>query len=173
MQAQKQGLSTISNLTGTTGDYTDLARRAKSLGVGLVVVGSDEDVVNGIEGVFRDGKSVVRHMVCFSVDLDSDKDELIVDIPCFAPSPEAAELEGSKIFAKEFMARNGIPTAQHRSFENFPEATSHVRHIDHRIVIKADGLAAGKGVILPETQEEALQALQTIMSDGKPQRRGT
>jgi phosphoribosylamine--glycine ligase len=92
-------------------------------------------------------------------------------VPCFAPSREAAELEGSKVFAKEFMNRFGIPTAHHGSFDNLEAASTYVRRVftdkSHRIVIKADGLAAGKGVVLPETPEEALEDLRSIMSDGK------
>ncbi|KAM0339102.1 hypothetical protein ACHAPU_011055 [Fusarium lateritium] len=140
----QEGIANISNLTGTTSEYHDLARRAQELEIGLVVVGPDEDVVKGIDKYFRD-----------------------VNIPCFAPSLEAAELEGSKVFAKDFMKRNSIPTAKHHSFEELKDALSYVRQIDHRIVIKADGLAAGKGVILPETEEEALNELCSIMEDGK------
>ncbi|KIL86279.1 hypothetical protein FAVG1_10677 [Fusarium avenaceum] len=121
-----------------------LARCAKELEVGLVVVGPDEDVVKGVDKYFRD-----------------------VNIPCFAPSLEAAELEGSKVFAKDFMKRNSIPTAQHCSFNKLSDALSYVHTVDHRIVIKADGLAAGKGVILPETKEEAIKELYSIMEDGK------
>ncbi|RGP80114.1 phosphoribosylamine-glycine ligase [Fusarium longipes] len=140
----------ITNLTGIrigpTG-YHDLAQKAKQLEVGLVVVGPDEDVVNGIEEHFRE-----------------------VGIPCFAPSRKAAELEGSKVFAKTFMKHHGIPTADHNSFDDFDEACAYVRKIftdsDHRIVIKADGLAAGKGVVLPETPEQAFDDLRSIMKDG-------
>jgi phosphoribosylamine--glycine ligase/phosphoribosylformylglycinamidine cyclo-ligase len=92
---------------------------------------------------------------------------ILVEIPCFAPSLEAAELEGSKVFAKDFMERNSIPTAKHCSFDKLNDALSYVHRVDHRIVIKADGLAAGKGVILPETKEEATKELHSIMGDGK------
>ncbi|RKL28825.1 Bifunctional purine biosynthetic protein ADE1 [Fusarium oxysporum] len=134
--------------SASSSEYHDLAKRAKDIGIGLVVVGPDDDVVNGIEESFRK-----------------------VGVSCFAPSREAAELEGSKVSAKEFMNKFGIPTAHHGSFDNLEAASAYVRHVftdkDHRIVIKADGLAAGKGVVLPETPEEALEDLRSTMSDGK------
>ncbi|RGP59754.1 phosphoribosylamine-glycine ligase [Fusarium sporotrichioides] len=146
----EQNVAPISNLTGIrTGctRYSDLAQKARQLDVGLVVVGPDDDVVNGIEEYFREAR-----------------------IPCFAPSRKAAQLEGSKVFAKTFMKKYGIPTATHSSFDDFDEASAYVRRVftddDHRIVIKADGLAAGKGVVLPETPEQALEDLRSIMKDG-------
>jgi phosphoribosylamine--glycine ligase len=97
-------------------------------------------------------------------------DMFIAGIPCFAPSRKAAQLEGSKVFAKTFMKNHNIPTAAHSSFDDFEEASAYVRKVftddDHRIVIKADGLAAGKGVVLPETPEQALDDLRSIMKDG-------
>ncbi|KAJ4257485.1 hypothetical protein NW762_008609 [Fusarium torreyae] len=144
----QEGISNVSNLTDISSNYRELARRAKELGVGLVVVGPDDDVVNGIERYFRE-----------------------VNIPCFAPSHEAAELEGSKVFAKDFMKKHKIPTACHRSFDNLEGASKYARDVftdhDHRVVIKADGIAAGKGVVLPETLGQALEELRSIMNDGK------
>ncbi|KAJ0156284.1 hypothetical protein HZ326_1490 [Fusarium oxysporum f. sp. albedinis] len=147
--AASNGTAGISAFEGaSSSEYHDLAKRAKDIGIGLVVVGPDDDVVNGIEESFRK-----------------------VGVSCFAPSHEAAELEGSKVSAKEFMNKFGIPTAHHGSFDNLEAASAYVCHVftdkDHRIVIKADGLAAGKGVVLPETPEEALEDLRSIMSDGK------
>ncbi|KAF4971200.1 hypothetical protein FSARC_1922 [Fusarium sarcochroum] len=144
----KEGMPNVSNLTGITSNYRELAQRVKELDVGLVVVGPDDDVVNGIEKYFRE-----------------------VEIPCFAPSREAAELEGSKVFAKAFLKKHKIPTANHNSFDNLEDASRYVRdvftHKDRRVVIKADGLAAGKGVVLPETLEQTLVELRSIMEDGK------
>ena len=85
------------------------------------------------------------------------------NIPCFAPSKAAAELEGSKIFAKDFMNRYSIPTAAHLNFDKFDEAKAYIAAVDHRVVIKVSGLAAGKSVVLPESQDEALQELYEIM----------
>ncbi|KAM0548517.1 hypothetical protein ACHAPJ_009840 [Fusarium lateritium] len=144
----QEGMPDVSNLADISLNYRELAQRAKELDVGLVVVGPDDDVVNGIERYFRE-----------------------VNIPCFAPSREAAELEGSKVFAKDFMKKHKIPTANHSSFDNLKDASAYVRDVftdhDHRVVIKADGLAAGKGVVLPETLEQALEELRGIIDDGK------
>ncbi|KAF4337675.1 phosphoribosylamine-glycine ligase [Fusarium beomiforme] len=146
--AASNGAAAISTFDSPSSEYGDLAKRAKDVGIGLVVVGPDDDVVNGIEEFFRE-----------------------VGVPCFAPSREAAELEGSKVFAKEFMNKFGIPTAHHRSFDNIEAVSAYVRRVftdkDYRIFIKADGLAAGKGVVLPETPEETLEDLRSIMNDGK------
>lgn len=72
-------------------------------------------------------------------------------------------MEGSKSFAKAFMKRHGIPTAAYERFTSADEATKYVKSVKHRIVIKADGLAAGKGVLLPQSTEEAIQGIQEIM----------
>lgn len=83
----------------------------------------------------------------------------------FGPDKSGARLEGSKIFAKDFMRKNGIPTAEYRSFTSCRQAEEYVRLKGAPIVIKADGLAAGKGVIVAETVEEAIDALKMIMKD--------
>lgn len=92
---------------------------------------------------------------------------LLAGIACFAPSKVAAELEGSKAFAKDFMSRHGIPTAEHRTFEDYDAARDYLSSITHRVVIKVSGLAAGKGVVLPETAEEAQSELRQIMLERK------
>lgn len=84
-------------------------------------------------------------------------------IRCFGPSQVAAQIEASKSFAKDFMARHNIPTAQYATFSNYDEAVRYLESIDYPIVIKASGLAAGKGVILPETNEEAKSTLEDIL----------
>jgi phosphoribosylamine--glycine ligase/phosphoribosylformylglycinamidine cyclo-ligase len=84
-------------------------------------------------------------------------------IPCFAPTKEAAELEGSKAFAKDFMRKHDIPTAQYQNFEDFEAAKKHILQVQHPVVIKASGLAAGKGVILPSSKDEAFQAIEDIL----------
>jgi len=88
-------------------------------------------------------------------------------IPCFALSKKTAQLEGSKAFSCDFMARHNIPTAEYQNFRSCAAAETYINSISHKVVLKASGLAAGKGVILPETKEEALQALREIMIDGK------
>ena len=85
-------------------------------------------------------------------------------IKVFGPSRAAAQIEASKVFSKNFMSRHGIPTARYASFNNLREAFSHLEHVDYPVVIKASGLAAGKGVILPETMQQARGALESILA---------
>jgi phosphoribosylamine---glycine ligase len=85
------------------------------------------------------------------------------DIKVFGPSQKAAEIESSKAFAKAFMLRHNIPTAKYKSFTDYEQAHRHLKQINYPIVIKASGLASGKGVILPDSIEEAKQTLQEIM----------
>jgi len=86
-------------------------------------------------------------------------------ISCFGPSQAAAQIEASKAFAKDFMARHNIPTARYATFQQLPQALEHIRQVSYPVVIKASGLAAGKGVVLPESQPEAEEALREIMTD--------
>ena len=74
-------------------------------------------------------------------------------------------MEGSKTFSKDFMQRHDIPTAEYRNFSSYTEATAYIDSISHNVVIKASGLAAGKGVIIPTTKEEAHAALKDIIAD--------
>jgi phosphoribosylamine--glycine ligase/phosphoribosylaminoimidazole synthetase len=84
-------------------------------------------------------------------------------IPVFGPTRAAAQLETSKAFAKAFMQRRGIPSARYAAFTDYAAAIHYLDRLDERVVIKASGLAAGKGVLLPETQSEARQALYDLM----------
>jgi phosphoribosylamine--glycine ligase len=86
-------------------------------------------------------------------------------IHCFGPKQAAAQIESSKVFAKDFMARHHIPTAQYATFHQFDEAVRYLDSVDYPFVIKASGLAAGKGVILPETMDEAKSTLKAILVD--------
>jgi len=86
-----------------------------------------------------------------------------VGLRIFGPSKQAAQLEGSKVFAKEFMHRHGIPTANFKTFNNFSEAKQFLAKIRYPAVIKADGLAGGKGVVICQNLEEADHALDQIM----------
>ncbi|KIV83333.1 phosphoribosylamine-glycine ligase [Exophiala sideris] len=134
-------LMNVSNIDHVAIDqYEVLVKTAQDLRIGLVVVGPDSAIVAGISEIFRQAK-----------------------IPCFAPSKAAAEIEGSKAFAKDFMRRHGIPTAEYKSFTDFRAARSYVESVKHKVVIKADGLAAGKGVIIPSNKAQAIQALTDIM----------
>lgn len=87
-------------------------------------------------------------------------------IACFGPRQAAAMLEGSKIFAKEFMERHGIPTAASRVFQDTDEALAYIESAPLPAVIKADGLALGKGVLICETREDARRAVRSMMEDG-------
>jgi len=85
------------------------------------------------------------------------------NLKIFGPNKKAAKLESSKIWAKDFMKRNNIPTARFEIFDDAKKATEYVKSINHPVVIKADGLAAGKGVIVCNSTEEALSAIDTIL----------
>ena len=89
------------------------------------------------------------------------------DIPCFGPDKKAAILEGSKVFSKNLMKKYGIPTAAYEVFTDASAALEYVKNAPLPTVIKADGLALGKGVIIAQTREEAVSAVETIMLDKK------
>ncbi|OJF17400.1 MAG: phosphoribosylamine--glycine ligase [Bacillaceae bacterium G1] len=123
-------------------DLDGLVRFAKEEGIDLTVVGPEAPLVAGLVDRFEaEGLRV------------------------FGPRKEAAMLEGSKAFAKEIMSKYGIPTAQYQSFEDYDEALRYVREHGAPIVLKADGLAAGKGVTVAQTLEEAEAALERMMKD--------
>ena len=88
-------------------------------------------------------------------------------LPAFGPTRAAAQLESSKDFAKAFMARHGIPTAQYQTFADAAAAHDYVAAKGAPIVIKADGLAAGKGVVVAQTEEQAHQAIDQMLLDNK------
>ena len=90
-----------------------------------------------------------------------------VGIPCFGPKANAAIIEGSKIFSKRLMQKYGIPTAACEIFEDAEEALRYVKGCPLPAVVKADGLALGKGVVICETREEAEEAVTSMMLDGK------
>jgi len=81
----------------------------------------------------------------------------------FGPTQQAAQLESSKIWAKDFMKRNEIPTARFEIFDDPQKAQEYVKSLDYNVVVKADGLAAGKGVIVCNSNDEAISAIQTIL----------
>jgi phosphoribosylamine---glycine ligase len=85
-------------------------------------------------------------------------------IKVFGPSKAAAQIESSKVFSKNFMARHAIPTARYATFTDLKDATAYLAQIDYPVVIKASGLAAGKGVILPESKQESRAALESILT---------
>ena len=89
------------------------------------------------------------------------------NLKCFGPTQGAAQLEGSKAFTKDFLARHNIPSADYNHFTNPEEAINYIRKQGAPIVIKADGLAAGKGVILAQTEAEAIAAVQDMLAGNK------
>ncbi|GAA5866548.1 hypothetical protein JCM8547_005453 [Rhodosporidiobolus lusitaniae] len=121
-------------------DFDGLVAFAVRSKINLVIPGPEQPLVDGIEAVFRH-----------------------VGIPCFGPSPRAALMEGSKAFSKDFMARHNIPTAEYRNFTSHADAVEYVKSVSHNVVLKASGLAAGKGVIIPTSKEEAIAGLNDIM----------
>lgn len=88
-------------------------------------------------------------------------------IPCFGPEKKAAVIEGSKAFSKALMKKYGIPTAQYETFDEMEKALDYVKTCSIPIVVKADGLAKGKGVIIAETRDEAENAVRSMMQDHK------
>ncbi|KAI9704670.1 MAG: hypothetical protein M1820_005418 [Bogoriella megaspora] len=92
-------------------------------------------------------------------------EEHLPSVKCFGPNSAAARMEGSKAFAKAFLRRHSIPTASYEVFTSFSAASSYLASITHPIVIKASGLAAGKGVIIPTSPTEAQGALKAMMED--------
>ena len=79
-------------------------------------------------------------------------------LKCFGPTASAAQLEGSKVFCKDFLARHRIPTARYQAFTDLAAATAYIRKMGAPLVVKADGLAAGKGVIIAQSEDEAIDA---------------
>ncbi|WVW85037.1 phosphoribosylamine-glycine ligase [Kwoniella bestiolae CBS 10118] len=140
----------VSNLSipwGPPPSFSPIIEFAQKENIDLVVPGPEQPLVDGVEGAFKK-----------------------IGIPVFGPSPAAAMLEGSKSLSKEFMFRHNIPTAQFRSFTSnqYSQAVGYIQSnpfSSGRCVIKASGLAAGKGVLIPETNEEALEALKSVMVD--------
>ncbi len=129
-------------IAGSVEDNEALVKLAQEKNIGLVVVGPEVPLTNGI------------------VD-----DMAKVGIPSFGPQKAAAQLEGSKSFSKAIMKKYGIPTAKYEVFTDADKAKEYIKAEGAPIVIKADGLAAGKGVIVAETLQQALDAIDEIMCD--------
>lgn len=123
-------------------EFDRLTEFAKNKNVGLVVIGPDDPLVEGIVDAFEEK-----------------------DIPVFGPRKNAAYIEGSKTFMKDLLKKYNIPTAAYEKFDNYEEALAYLDNQSLPIVIKADGLAAGKGVTVAFTHEEAVDALKNIMVD--------
>jgi phosphoribosylamine---glycine ligase len=131
----------VENVAIDVMDFASLADFAQNNGVGLTIVGPEAPLVDGVVNFF--GERGLR---------------------CFGPSKGAAQLEGSKAFTKDFLARHNIPTGAYANFTELEPALAYLREQGAPIVVKADGLAAGKGVIVAETLQQAEEAVTDMLS---------
>ena len=129
-------------VAGSIEDNASVVKLAQEKKIDLVVVGPEVPLTNGVVDALR-----------------------AAGIKAFGPTKAAAELEGSKSFSKDIMKKYGIPTAKYEVFTDADAARAYIEKEGAPIVIKADGLAAGKGVIVAETKEQALDAVYEIMDD--------
>lgn len=125
-------------------NFAALADFATENNVGLTIVGPEAPLVDGIVDFFN-----------------------AKGLPCFGPSAKAAQLEGSKAFSKDFLSRHNIPTAAYQSFTEIDPAIAYIKTNGAPIVVKADGLAAGKGVIVASTETEAIAAVEDMLAGNK------
>ena len=131
----------VKNIDIAVDDFAALAQFAESEQIDLTIVGPEAPLVAGVRDFF-DARGLL----------------------CFGPSAGAAQLEGSKAFTKEFLQRHSIPTATFETFSELEPALAYVRSQGAPIVVKADGLAAGKGVVVAQTEEQALHAVRDMLS---------
>jgi len=136
--------SGIENIALDAEDIDGLLDFAKKNQIDLTIVGPEAPLVAGLVDQFAEN-----------------------DLACFGPVAQAAQLEGSKAFSKEFLARHNIPTARYETFEDVDQAKTYVEEMGTPIVIKADGLAAGKGVIIAENLEQAYTAIEDMLKDNR------
>ncbi len=132
----------VRNVAIAADDLQALVEFARTEAIDLTIVGPEAPLVAGVVDVFR-----------------------AAGLACFGPSAAAAQLEGSKAFSKDFMARHHIPTARYAVFTELEPALAYLREQGAPIVIKADGLAAGKGVVVAQTEAEAIAAVQSMLGD--------
>ena len=124
--------SVARNINLPSSDIPAIVKKAKELGIDLVVVGPEAPLAAGIVDQFQ-----------------------AAGIPVFGPSKAAAQLESSKVFSRELMQKQGIPCAAGRHFTDYSEAKSFLESQKLPVVVKADGLAAGKGVTVANSMEDA------------------
>ena len=125
-------------------DIDKLAKFAKENEIDITVVGPEVPLVMGITDVFESQ-----------------------GLKVFGPNKKCARLEGSKAFSKDFMTRHNLPTAKYKEYTNIDKAIDDIDDFGYPVVIKADGLAAGKGVIISENREDAIKTLKEMMNDKK------
>ncbi|HEB26936.1 MAG TPA: phosphoribosylamine--glycine ligase [Porticoccus sp.] len=131
----------VENVSIDAGDFEALANFAKQTNVELTIVGPEQPLVDGIVDFFA-----------------------ARGLKAFGPSKGAAQLEGSKAFTKDFLARNNIPSGEYQNFTEIEPALAYLQEKGAPIVVKADGLAAGKGVIVAMTLEEAQSAVKDMLA---------
>ncbi len=144
--AQEPG---VQNLDIAAEDLDALVAFASAQAIGLTIVGPEAPLVAGLVDRFQ-----------------------AAGLPCFGPTQGAAQLEGSKSFTKDFLQRQGIPTAAYGSFSELEPALAYLRQVGAPIVVKADGLAAGKGVILAQDLATAEAAVRDMLAGGRFGRAG-
>ena len=132
----------VQNLPIGAEDIDALADFARKEEIELTIVGPEGPLVAGVTDRFS-----------------------AAGLPCFGPTAAAAQLEGSKAFTKDFLARHGIPTAAYQNFTELAPAIEYIRSQGAPIVVKADGLAAGKGVVVARTVEEAEDAARSMLAE--------
>ncbi|MDD1610782.1 MAG: phosphoribosylamine--glycine ligase [Methylococcaceae bacterium] len=133
--------SSVENVDIAVNDIAGLLAFAQQEHIDLTIIGPEIPLVLGIVDSFQQA-----------------------GLACFGPSAKAAQLEGSKTFCKDFMIRHGIPTARYQSFTDQQQAIAYIQQHGAPIVVKADGLAAGKGVIVAQTEAEAIAAVEDMLS---------
>ncbi|MFF2589060.1 phosphoribosylamine--glycine ligase [Peribacillus butanolivorans] len=139
------GMTDVANLVPIEEtNHEDLVAFAKENAVSLTVIGPETPLLNGLADDFA-----------------------IAGLQVFGPNSRAAVIEGSKSFAKDLMKNYSIPTAEYETFTDFDSAKAYIEKIGAPIVIKADGLAAGKGVVVAMTMEEALDAIHDMLVGAK------
>jgi phosphoribosylamine---glycine ligase len=131
----------VENIAIAATDILGLLTFAKQAQIDLTIVGPEVPLTMGIVDSFMQA-----------------------GLPCFGPNAQAAQLEGSKSYCKDFMVRYGIPTAQYQSFTDQKLAIAYIKSQGVPIVVKADGLAAGKGVVVAQNEQEAIAAVEDMLS---------
>lgn len=134
----------VQNVAVAADDIAGLIALAKSADIGLTIVGPEAPLVAGVVDAFN-----------------------AEGLACFGPCAAAAQLEGSKAFTKAFLQRHAIPTAAYASFTVLDEALAYIQKVGAPIVVKADGLAAGKGVIIARTVAEAEAAARDMLAENR------
>lgn len=132
----------ITNIPIDTNDFAEVENFCRKENIGLVIIGPEQPLVGGMSDYLHDK-----------------------GIKTFGPSQAAAQLEGSKTFSKDFFIKYGIPTAAYAAFKSYDESLDYLNTINYPTVVKADGLAAGKGVIICNNKGEAISALDSIFKD--------